>query len=106
NGTEKRPAFSRCLLPLRPSVLLGASRTEQAQEPPRPLGTYRDSLALLARTRPGPRMRGKRDAADLVQQTLRTAHQVPGQFRGTEQEQGRRGRPVVPRHEEMAFAAC
>jgi RNA polymerase sigma-70 factor, ECF subfamily len=39
-------------------------------------------LLLLARLEMGPRLRGKLDASDLVQQTLLEAHRSLGQFRG------------------------
>ena len=46
------------------------------------LDRFRSYLLLLARVRLDPRLKGKLDASDIVQQTLLEAHQILGQFRG------------------------
>jgi RNA polymerase sigma-70 factor (ECF subfamily) len=47
-----------------------------------PLDRYRGYLLLLARIQLSPRLQGKVDASDVVQQTLLVAHRDRGQFRG------------------------
>jgi len=49
----------------------------------RPVETYWDYLHLLARPRLNPRLRGKVDPSDVVQETLIKAHQCQTQFRGS-----------------------
>jgi RNA polymerase sigma-70 factor (ECF subfamily) len=49
----------------------------------RPLESFRGYLQLLARINLDPRLRGRIDPSDLVQQTLLKAHEKRDQFRGT-----------------------
>jgi RNA polymerase sigma-70 factor (ECF subfamily) len=51
-------------------------------DPARPLGDFRSYLLLLARAQIAPRLRGRMDASDVVQQTLLEAHRDLDQFCG------------------------
>jgi RNA polymerase sigma-70 factor (ECF subfamily) len=54
----------------------------EAAVPDAALGRFRHYLLLLARVRLDPRLKGKLDASDIVQQTLLEAHRDLAQFRG------------------------
>jgi RNA polymerase sigma-70 factor (ECF subfamily) len=59
----------------------------ESQSRGRSLADFREYLLLLARARLDPRLRGKLDASDVVQQTLLEAHRDLGQFAGQNEQQ-------------------
>jgi RNA polymerase sigma-70 factor (ECF subfamily) len=63
--------------------LLGAARQGAGAAFGRLLESYRGYLLVLARVQIGRRLRGKVDAADVVQETFLAAHRDFGQFRGS-----------------------
>ena len=58
------------------------ARAPGTPQPARPVEDYREYLLLLARLQVDPRLRGKLDPSDVVQQTLVKAHANRGPFRG------------------------
>ena len=66
-----------------PAELLAQARAGELESLGRLLELFRGYLSLLARVRIGQRLKGKVDAADLVQDTFLEAHQHLDQFRGT-----------------------
>jgi RNA polymerase sigma-70 factor (ECF subfamily) len=67
---------------LRLFFIEGPAMATDANDRDWPPGRYRDYLLLLARIQIEPRLRGKLDPSDIVQQTLLQAHRKEDQFRG------------------------
>src|SRR6516162_167353 len=67
--------------------LMGRAQTGDAVALGQLLQLYRNYLALLARLHIDPRLQGKVDASDLVQETFLKAHRNFGQFRGNTEEE-------------------
>jgi RNA polymerase sigma-70 factor (ECF subfamily) len=63
--------------------LLGLARAGSAPALGQLLERYRSDLAVLARLQIGPRLQGKADASDLIQEAFLEAHRNFAQFRGT-----------------------
>lgn len=66
-----------------PEELLRLARSDDGSALGRLLECYRNYLLLLVRLQIGRRLRGKVDAADLVQETFLSAHRDFATFRGT-----------------------
>jgi RNA polymerase sigma-70 factor (ECF subfamily) len=69
--------------PPDPEQLLRLARAGNGPALGQLLERYRNYLALLARLRIGPRLRGKADASDMIQEAFLEAHRNFAQFRGT-----------------------
>jgi RNA polymerase sigma-70 factor (ECF subfamily) len=67
--------------------LMGRAQAGDAAALGQLLQLYRNYLALLARLHIDPRLQGKVDASDLVQETFLKAHRNFGQFRGNTEEE-------------------
>jgi RNA polymerase sigma-70 factor (ECF subfamily) len=72
--------------------------SEQSADAGPELERYRNYLLLLARVRLDPRLRGKLDASDVVQQTLLEAHRDREAFRGPDAARGAWLRQILARN--------
>lgn len=70
-----------------------------AQVSSRPLEDYRNYLLLLARGHLDPRLPGKLDPSDMIQQSLLLAHKKPAQFRGRSEGERAGGLRQILAHE-------
>jgi RNA polymerase sigma-70 factor (ECF subfamily) len=79
---EKAPSVNP-----NPEILLREARAGDAAPLGQLLELYRSYLSLLARTQIGPRLQGKVDASDLVQETFLEAHRNFARFQGASEPQ-------------------
>jgi RNA polymerase sigma-70 factor (ECF subfamily) len=74
-------------LSLDPETLLAQAQAKSVQAQGALLELYRNYLMLLARLHMGPKLRGKVDPTDIVQETFLKAHRDFPQFRGRTEPQ-------------------
>src|SRR5437667_2957994 len=78
---QRLPVLRPLFAPLR-FFCWARAMMQTSESASRPVEAFRDYLHLLARLQLDPRLRGKLDPSDVVQQTLAKAHQAQEQFRG------------------------